>query len=158
MDEFFISFLSYLGLGYIGRRFSTQTILVRSYNTGSIKSYPPPSDIFQFISFTRQNFNYHGQAVQNKYRQYDAKQDCTPSEWSPSSDIYVPPPVFNCGTWNFLLSLIDFQKHLHFSTMFFNFDQSFLIWFRFLVFYVYWILTNQQTNRKAQFMHGSCIT
>jgi len=59
VDEFFISFLSYLGLGYIGRRFSTQTILVRSYNTGSIKSYPPPpSDIFQFISFTRQNFNY----------------------------------------------------------------------------------------------------
>ena len=39
---------------------------------------------FQFISF---HFNKPGQAVQYKYRLYEAKRDCTPNEWCPSSKI-----------------------------------------------------------------------
>ena len=46
---------------------------------------------FQYISCTGPST---GQAVQYKYRLYEAKRDCTPNEFSPSSELHVFPNVF----------------------------------------------------------------
>ena len=47
-------------------------------------------------------YRTEGQAVQYKYRLHEAKRDCTPNEWSPSSEIYVMYNIReNSGYFNF---------------------------------------------------------